>query len=801
MPTRQEREEQRMREIERITNRVRDTADRLFDGKLPQGFLYWAADLHLDQTENPPTEDDLLANITDGKDDLELDAYHIDDGARTIYLFQSKYRSSLGNLQMSDLANFLDVPGKLATPQILADLSNQKILEFAPTFRRLIFDRYELKLVYVTTQTAPKQRFSRANKWSEDPLHLEIGGEYVDIAHSAEIVDLDELIRVIDSLNSPEEIELTLEIAPSGYHESTSGGFKCLIATLGLEELARTFDVHKYAIFRFNPRGPLGSVAVNKDIRKTLEDPTQRKLFQLMNNGLSAVCAAFSVIEDDDTAKVNIRDFQIVNGCQTTYNVYADISHIRLRVSKEPAILHDGDGRGIHERRQLSHRAHKTISRCRELASARQRRQLSARLHILQLIQAHSSPLAILVTSDDPKDTRSGAEEIELTLEIAPSGYHESTSGGFKCLIATLGLEELARTFDVHKYAIFRFNPRGPLGSVAVNKDIRKTLEDPTQRKLFQLMNNGLSAVCAAFSVIEDDDTAKVNIRDFQIVNGCQTTYNVYDHWRRAGEFDDAKVTLKLIEDPSSHLRRSISSASNKQSQMKDWDFLFDEPEQQRLQKEFSELTPPVFYELRRGEHKYIEASGRSERATIKDVAQSMWAFVGKPGEAKDRLREIPRSMSLRGSYREVFYAGVEAERLRLPLLVYGRIQKEWRAYYEKTDKQGDEREHGRLHVLWLIGRSIVRSHSVSEYQELPIGIVRQLAATVDEWFPVHHDIAIDTIGYVVDVNRDAYIQNGRTLSLRQLFRSADNYSAFAKRHDKQLEANLQALSDSLAVA
>ena len=32
--------------------------------------------------------------------------------------------------------------------------------------------------------------------------------------------------------------------------------------------------------------------------------------------------------------------------------ILADIPHIRLRVSKEPAILHDGDGRGIHERRQ-----------------------------------------------------------------------------------------------------------------------------------------------------------------------------------------------------------------------------------------------------------------------------------------------------------------------------------------------------------------------------------------------------------------------------------------------------------------
>ena len=256
-----------------------------------------------------------------------------------------------------------------------------------------------------------------------------------------------------------------------------------------------------------------------------------------------------------------------------------------------------------------------------------------------------------------------------------------------------------------------------------------------------------------------------------------------------------------MSEDPSSHLRRSISSASNKQSQMKDWDFLFDEPEQQRLQKEFSELTPPVFYELRRGEHKYIEAGGSSERATIKDVAQAMWAFVGKPGEAKDRLREIPRSMSLRGSYREVFYAGVEAERLRLPLLVYARVQEAWRTYYEKTDKRGDEREHGRLHILWLIGRSVIRSHGAPEYQELPIAVVRQLATSVDEWFPVHHDIAIDTIGYVVDVKREAAVLNGRTLSLRQLFRSADNYPDFANRHDKQLEANLQALNDSLAVA
>ena len=96
MPTRQQRNEQRSREIERITNRVNPIADRLFDGDVPKGFLFWAADLHLDQAENRPTEDDLLGNITDGKDDLELDAYYVDDDATTVYLFQSKYRSQPG---------------------------------------------------------------------------------------------------------------------------------------------------------------------------------------------------------------------------------------------------------------------------------------------------------------------------------------------------------------------------------------------------------------------------------------------------------------------------------------------------------------------------------------------------------------------------------------------------------------------------------------------------------------------------------------------------------------------------------
>ena len=596
MPTRYERNERRIRQIERITNRIKDPADRLFGGDTAKGFLYWAVDLHLDQTENSPTVDDLQANITDGRDDLELDAYYIDDDARTVFLFQSKYRSTPGNLQMRDLASFLDVPNKLTTPAILDQLSNRKILEFLPAFRRRIRDRYELQLVYLTTLRATDRLHTRAREWSEGPLSLSSYGEYIDVAHSAIIVDIDYIVSVIDSLN-------------------------------------------------------------------------------------------------------------------------------RIR-------------------------------------------------------------------------------EVELTLEIDRSGYHESKAGDFPCLIATLQLKELAKAFDTHKFAILQYNPRGPLGAVGPNKDIRETLKDSSKRGLFQLMNNGLSAVCTGFTLLESGGVTKVNVRDFQIVNGCQTTYEVYGHWLRGGDLNEATVTLKLVETPTSALRYMISAASNKQSQMKDWDFLFDDPVQIRLQGDFRSLTPPIFYELRRGEFKYISSYTSSEKITVKNIAQTMWAFIGFPGEAKDRIREVPRSRdALNGVYRDVFHPEIEAERLLLPWIVYKKVYEEWRRYNNTSGEQGDEREHGRLHILWLIGRSVVRMQNVSHYREISMPKIRQLTATIDDWFPLHHRLAVETITWGVTVEKGIADASGRPLSLRQLFRSNSKYGRFIEQHDRIVEENRAILSEGLAAA
>ena len=130
--------------IDRLNGLIKGTSDSLFQGAYEAGFLYWATELHLSQADSSPTMDELLENITDGKDDVEIDAYFIDEDANTIYLFQSKYRGSPGTITSKDLSNFLNSPGRLTNPQALLKNTNGKILQFAPLFREKILDGFDL---------------------------------------------------------------------------------------------------------------------------------------------------------------------------------------------------------------------------------------------------------------------------------------------------------------------------------------------------------------------------------------------------------------------------------------------------------------------------------------------------------------------------------------------------------------------------------------------------------------------------------------------------------------------------------
>lgn len=568
--------------IERITSLVSGVGDKLFGGKIETGFLYWGTELHLSETSDQPTEDDLTQNITDGKDDLGLDCYYIDTDENIVWLFQSKYRSEVGNIPHKEISDFLKMPRRLVDPLALKENINAKLLDFAPTFRTRIIEGFQLKLVYFTTNRNHKATDSEVQNWNQLPLCLTVGTNEIEVEHIAIISDLDDLLQRFESSISQSPVDTSIRFRSQSWHETESGKFKCLMATIELKELVKLFNTYKYAIFRDNPRGPLGAVRVNKAIGRTLEDKEMRKYFHLLNNGLSSTCHSYST---------------------------------------------------------------------------------------------------------------------------------------------------------------------------------------PIQVK-------------------DDENYCETNVRDFQIVNGCQTTYTIWDCWRRGNELEGAFVNLKLVEGQT--LKDSISEASNAQTQMKDWDFVFGDKIQKRLQSEFKLLEPPVFYELRRGEFKYMTASD-TEKVTVKDIAQTAWAAMGHPGEAKDKLREIPQSRTVNaGLYQAVFFKDSTASFYLLPWRVYQNVKSEHEKYVNETDEQGDYREYGRLHLVWLVVRGLVKLLGKKDVKDIKPQEAIDLVKQMSVWFDPLHTLAVDSIREVVKVEQKATEKAGKPLSLRQLFRNDSNYKDFADTFDEK---------------
>lgn len=387
-------------------------------------------------------------------------------------------------------------------------------------------------------------------------------------------------------------------------------------------------------------------------------------------------------------------------------------------------------------------------------------------------------------------DTTLQTTAVNLDLRLKTGEWHISKAGKFKCLVATIEGRHLAEIFHKYRYSILRENPRGPLGTGGVNKDIAKTLTDEVQKELFLLLNNGLSGLCAGFTdPLEAGDVAITHIEDFQIVNGCQTTFTLWNHFKRALSLDGVSLTLKLVE--GLPYKTQISHASNSQSPMKDWDFLFNDPIQMRLQREFQQLTPSVFYELRRGEYRFI-AGAKSHRIPIKDIAQVTYAFLGFPGEAKDKIRDVPRSKDVaQGLYGRIFFKDVTARYLYLPQLIYERVLNRYIAYVKETGTEGDFREFSRLHLVWLVGRAltfqVMGSTDQWAYANIKQTLLRDLISNIDQWFDPAHDVAVETIDNVTEIQRAAAEENNRDLSLRQLFRSPARYDLFGREHDKRL--------------
>lgn len=225
-----------------------------------------------------------------------------------------------------------------------------------------------------------------------------------------------------------------------------------------------------------------------------------------------------------------------------------------------------------------------------------------------------------------------GRQNIEIDFrEYIPAGIpcleaSSAATAEYNSYLCIIPGKVLADIYDKYGSQLLEGNVRSFLSTkVAVNKKIRETiLKCPS---MFFAYNNGVSATAMDVQLERTaGGTHIVGARDFQIINGGQTTASLSNtRHKDKADLEGIYVQMKLTEidesdmDRSTELVRNISRSSNSQNKVTDADFFSTHPFHIRMEQHSRRIFAPAesgaqyetkwFYERAKGQ--FLQAQMR----------------------------------------------------------------------------------------------------------------------------------------------------------------------------------------------
>lgn len=211
---------------------------------------------------------------------------------------------------------------------------------------------------------------------------------------------------------------------------------------------------------------------------------------------------------------------------------------------------------------------------------------------------------------------------------------------------------------------IFDENVRDYIGADnEVNQEIASTIVDHEKQRRFGVMNNGVTIVSPDVRVQGNE----IFLRDFQIINGCQTSNVLYEN--RASVGPDANLMIKIVHAREPTFLEDIVRSTNRQSKVQDAQFLATIEAVKGVEKYFEARTAEedqrLFFERRKNQY-----AGRGLPAIrifdVKHLARCVGAmFVERPDLATrypNRLTgELKKDVYNPEFDEEIFYTSAHA--------------------------------------------------------------------------------------------------------------------------------------------
>ncbi|UFJ61299.1 AIPR family protein [Brevibacillus sedimenti] len=154
-----------------------------------------------------------------------------------------------------------------------------------------------------------------------------------------------------------------------------------------------------------------------------------------------------------------------------------------------------------------------------------------------------------------------------------------------------------------------------------VNTEIKETLESETKKVLFPLLNNGITVVASRLQPTGN----KFLIEDYQIVNGCQTSYVIHESKEYLD--DSVLVPIRLIATNDPEVKNQIIKATNRQTEVTEEQLfaLSDFPKKLEIYFQTFDGNKRLYYERR---SRQFNASPDIEKVRVVNITTLVKSFA-----------------------------------------------------------------------------------------------------------------------------------------------------------------------------
>ena len=180
---------------------------------------------------------------------------------------------------------------------------------------------------------------------------------------------------------------------------------------------------------------------------------------------------------------------------------------------------------------------------------------------------------------------------------------------------------------------ILESNVRGWQRSTPVNEQISASLEADTHQTNFWLLNNGITIITPKTA---QAGHLRISIQDPQVVNGLQTSREIFNHFSTASERDDDRsVLVRVIETDDATVQDRIIKATNSQNRMMPAQLRMTDQIHRDIEEVFKRVG--FFYDRRKG---FYRDQGKPIRKIISVNAAAQAAMsilLQRPNDARAR--------------------------------------------------------------------------------------------------------------------------------------------------------------------